>query len=578
MKFKLLFLAFVTTFTPAALAMDAPLVQDHECIQTNSINADDVCSVCHTLAENIPQNERCITNCCKNFICAQDAHAILYSAQNNRHEKDRILYRLRDTGLTLTDEQLKKMYKIAKTSQPPSKKKGCPFCSRNKLSVSHAFLKKPLIPKKAVTIKDSEGKEFQLTSELSTAFLQCESFQMHEDKLNTPSTLDFSDVKPNQKRFLKKNSIIKLAHLIKDPIKELKNIPQDLDFFELANYTLAPRNILYLIANELWPLMQDQGNDTSDAKVYKKYIRQLAKPHFASPKHLAEHRKTHTFNYQYFLLNNKNLSTNGIQLKNNGWYQDEKNQWYKVYPYCTLDGIGDLYGKTLELKVNNQRLTTLTGDEFKNIHKGPEYPTTINLDNNPITHIDESFFQELAKKRAEGIEIDISLQNSHLTSAQKEEYQKKFNTATHTLPQRYLSHFKFKSLAIGGSFIGTTLAIDYLSHKNPELLNTTSKVALAGAGTFIGTIVPTSKLAGVFYGGIGTLIGWAIGSMWEKANSPECVTTPTYVIGACLAIYASSELANHVAFALAKRSHPDIKPGKWPIDEYVWKNNYKIKL
>lgn len=593
MKLKLLFSAFLIFSGSAVISMDKPQTHDAEFMQ-NGIDLDDICLVCHKSANNIPRDERCITSCCKKFICAEDAQSILSSVQNNQWAKDAIKNKLQSAGFALTGEQFKRMYKIAKESLNNVTNAHSSNCSQ-KLTVSTTFLKKPRISKPTLTVIDAEEKKFPLSRELSTALLECSSLEPHDDTLITHTNatvepIDYSgDIRSDKKRFLKQDLIIKLAQLINDPIKELPHMVHNLEFFELADYLTAPNNILYLIANELWPLMQDQKDDTESISIYKKSIRRLAQPHFSSPKHRAAYSLAHCFSYKFHLINSSNHDANN-QLKNGGWYQDNNNQWYKIYPYCTLDGIDDLYGSTCtKLNLSGHRLATLTGDILKNIRK-TEYrnPIEINFDNNPISCIDESFFKELAKKRSEGIDVDISLQNTRLTPAQKTAVNQKFHNATTTLPQRYISEFKYNWLARGAGCLGAVFATYYLSQKSPALISGTSVIssgimgaALGGLG---GALVSAAEshshrpyeyvaILGGFIGGIscGRL---AISSINEYGS----INIPTYILGIPLGGYVASQLANNASLTLAKRSHPEIKRGDYEIHNIVWKNNYKIIL
>lgn len=574
MKFKSLFLALLTIYCTATSAMDAREQQ----IQINvpTIYPDDACLRCHTLAQNVPQNKRCLTECCSQFICADDAQAILKTAANHNWTKRNINHQLTQMHPPLTAEQIKKMRKIA---LPKLAKPGiCPNCNQ-KLSVDFnkgVSLKTPIERKPSITLIDTQNKRFELSPELSAALLKCETLHMYEDSLATKVPIDFSEIK--DKPYLKQDLIIRLAQLIKDPVKETHRMKRDLELFECAHFLGAPDNIFYLIANELWPLMQEQANDTAPIIEYKKSIKLLAKPHFASLLQLREFINAQPYVYDssnpspYSHFYTGNLSSNALlTLPNRGWYQGKNNQWYRIYPFCTLDGIENFRPINIPINLTGHRLERIVSNILEGVNSQNENTNiSFNLDNNPITCIDESFFQALAKRRAAGNAVELSFLNTRLSAQQKEEYKKKFDKATQTLPERYLSRFKFKSLVMGTSFIGTALALNCVYHKNPQLADTAYIISLIGAGAYMGGVAigPITTFGSIFYGAIGTVIGLL-----------AATTTPTrYAAGIAFGSYAASQLADIAALELAKRSHPELKGGDFFREDIIWKNNCKIIL
>lgn len=598
MKLRLLFSALLIISGATTIAMDAPLSDQEIDVNLNTVCPDALCLKCHKFAENISPQDRCLTSCCRQFICVKDAQDILDAGNNQQQTKQYINQQLGSLRLRLTPEQLRRMYKIAK---PKVDHAGMCLNCNQKLSVDFnkgVFLKTPVVKKPKITFIDSLHQQFELNPELSGTIMKCETLQINEDGLinrfkDDPTTItpiDFSGIK--DKTCLKQALIIKLAELIKDPVKETSRIPRNLELFECAHYLGAPHNILYLIANELWPLMQEHAPDNEQTKEYKKNIKKLATPFFASPKQLSSYVLTHpniydAFNpspYSHFYRGD--LSCNSIlRLPNQGWYQDSNKNWYKVYPFCTLDGIENFRPlNNTPIRLTGHRLERIVSNILEGVNS-PNDDTNIfinfDLANNPITCIDESFFQALSKRRALGHEIAISLLNTHLTAQQKEEYKKKFDQATQTFPQRYLSNFKFKSLAIGAGFIGTALAIEYFSHKVPKLINTTSTASSAIVGGFIGGMIAGVALQSPPTGLISGLCSAVVSgiSCYNYINdSSKSFTIPTHILAAPFAAYAAYELANRAALPLAKHSHPDIKRGTWSVDDFVWKNNYKITL
>lgn len=608
MKFKALFLALLTVFSPAILAMDKPVSQAFE--SQKQVDPEDVCPVCLKLAKDLSPDKIRITNCCKQFICWQDAQNIFSSTHYRLTDKNNIKEQLRKTkeqlsytGLPLTDEHLKQMYKTAK-SAIRYKAKRCPSCSKKKLSISNALVKTALKAKPALSFIDAEEIKFELSPELSAALWQCSSLEMHEDSLNaTAEPLDYSDVKPEQKRFLKKDLIIKLAQLIKDPVKETQNMPQNVEFFELANYFAAPDNILYLIANELWPLMQEQKNDAAIIKTYKKYVLGLAQPHLASPQQLMEYEKFSQERYLGFIVRfpngresfDVNLSWPHIfeQLKNEGWYQNEKHTWYKVYPFCKWDDIQQICSRSLDsyqrehckiakLNLTGHRLETISESLLKMMSSQDHI--CITLDHNPINSIDESFFERIAKERATGKNITVSLIDSHLTYKQKEAFNKKWHQATTTYVQKYMSESTYTSLAKGVGYLGSALTIGYLSHKFPEFIQDNTGLAGFILGAISGYKIgkPNDDVTqandprrGLIYGAIGAIATpFGLGYLFDRY--PKAHTLPTHLLSMPIGAAITKKIADYAVIKLAKKSHPDIS---WQADNNVaWNTNYHLKF
>lgn len=453
-------------------------------------------------------------------------------------------------------------------------------------------MEKPLAPeikaedKNLLKIIDIEKKHFVLSRDLSQALLKCTNLDIY--KLHA-GILDFTGLDPKARPFLTQGDIRLLALFIINPKcierDELAPKIKQLDFFELAHYLGAPDNILYLLANETWPLMQDQKDDTDAIKAYKKSLRQAARPHFASPKHLAEYIKAYSKNCYFDWARSHNVDYSNLSfesisggLENKGWYLDKNNNWYKVYPFCTLDGIKDLYESYIpaELHVSGHRLATVSGNLLGN---NSVYNIEIYLDDNPITSIDDSFFQALAKKRAAGQRVEISLMNTKLTAEQKEEFNKKFYNATNTLPQRYLNKSKFRCLATGAACLGTALAVQYFSYKLPGLIRASSVVStgivgfVAGGVTGCLTGFPPLMFLSACYG----LFAAPDSFLESLKNNPKILSLPTHLFAIPLAGLATKMFAaDYAALALAKRSHPDIS---WKAEkDIVWNKNYTLKI
>lgn len=610
MKFKALILALLAII-PATCAMDKPANSAIEA--QKHVDPEDVCPVCLKQAKDLPPDKIRITNCCKQFICDYDARTIFSGKDYRARVRESIKQQLRSTqqqlsytGLQLTSEQLKQMSKIAKQSIS-SEAKHCPSCSQKKWSASSALVKTLLKSKPALTIIDSENNMFELRPDLSAALYQCSLLEMYDDQLNTQAEpLDYSNVKSDQNRFLKKELIIKLAQLIKDPVKETQNMVQNVEFFELAKYLAAPDNILYLIANELWPLMQEQKEDNAQIKTYKKYVLELARPHLASPKQLIEYKE---FNqkgrYLGFIVRfpngresyDVNLSWPHIfeQLKNEGWYQNEKHSWYKVYPFCKWDGIQQICFKSLEsyerehckiakLNLTGHRLETISESLLEMMSSQDDIGIT--LDHNPINSIDESFFERIAKNRPTGQSITVSLIDNHLTDKQKEEFNKKWHQATTTYVQKYMTESTYKSLVKGVGCLGSALAVHYLSHKAHDFVQGFSGLTSIIGGAILGyKIVNQSDYAGHGTGllcGIAGAIAVPVGLGYLFDKYPKAFALPTHMACMPVGAYITKKIADYAVIKLAKKSHPEIQweadNMSWNANDKAWNTNYHLKF
>lgn len=668
MKFKALLFAFLATFGSVILTMDEPLSHGVQTAQTatqkplsqdtqisvqKEINSDDVCPTCLRLAKDIPQQERCITNCCQKFICDTDAQKIIKAVEDarlkedaeqfaqeekarrkeekDRREKESMRRILGNDALQEMNDILKRHNRLVepepqKTQQKVRRISICPYCSKE-LSTTKAFLKKGFIQKPVVEIIDAENNKFDLDQELSTALLQCGSFKMRDDALNTAGTaapLDFSGVIPTQGRFLKQDLITKIAQLINDPINQTPNIPQTLEFFELANYLEAPGNILYIVANELWPLMQDKPNDAPHIKKYKECLRGVARPHLACPNNLLHYLQSipaSTVKQFKDALNQSelNFSFGAIKqnLQNHGWYQDNEQNWYKVYPFCSLDGITEMltylkidtdswrlqsfnlsnhfietfscdFSASIEtLNLSNNNVKKLTG---KQLHKreGSWLPRKIILTNNPINTLEESFFEALRKARTTSSNsCEISLENNTLSNAQKEEIRKKFYKATHTIPERYLNRSLFeKAFLYGGALAGIGAGLyagNKLGNYAPNLMKNISVSASVAIGIIAGACREAyfhhgNESAPWFFfdvtaGATGAYFGSKKLFNYKPQATKVVPMAITGIAGALTGALVAKGTGNIVANGLARISHP-----KTPFSN-TWSNgDYTLKL
>lgn len=469
---------------------------------------------------------------------------------------------------------------------------------------------------------DINGSEFSVNPELSHALLKCtniETLQSH------PGVLDFTGLNASHRPYLTQDKIRLLAFLIASPQSiesaELASKIKQLDFFEAANYLGAPDNILYLLSNELWPLMQEQKNDNEQAKNYKKYIRQLAKSHFACPRHLHNYLKAHPKikdafdDYHedslkhdedsFIILSWDKLEKFYQKLPDGGWYTYEDSQWLIKYPFGSLDGIKELcsslpyrynnnlsinlmlqkhrlesfscdllsYIETLDLSDNN--IKEVTGQQIKYTNRPPR---RIILNGNPINSIQDSFFEALRNVRSgwlinmydanrKNYQDDsgccISLERTALTTDQKKIIAKKFTHATKTLPEQYLNKTAFEvGVSLAGALVGGIVSyygLDYIEPKAPMVIKGLCllPLPLLTAGFYFTNHSEKNQLLVTTL-----LLTFGLHKAYDKepkAISGFTKATYTFFVGGGLGLGTGIGAACLTAYGLAKYSHPKMK-------------------
>jgi hypothetical protein len=624
MKFKFILPALLS-ISGACLAMEPiePIPHDSSSTAVGTIAADSQCPVCMEQANTLDKNNLRITSCCKNFICQPCENNIQETAARNAAQYQtaagQIAF-LEQNGYAPRN-QLKAM---------------CPLC-RKDLSTSSATL---LTQKEPLNIIDVKGAQFALEPELAQALLKCTNLEALEAH---PGILDFSNLKH---KFLTQKLIIGLAKTINNP-RKFKN---DLDStepmakhvtklnpkaFEIAHYLGAPDNILYIMANELWPYIQEQPNDTEPTKQYKKNVRHLARPHLASPKHFLHFLQTKPANYTdnfktHFMKGNLLDTQGGIQLdfdslkvfyttlRDTGWYTHDNSDWYIKYPFCLLDGIKELlihfemdpnYSHsinlsrhkletfscdmlpkigTLNLSYNSIRKLTGSCLAVANKNYIQSLPSRIILESNPIESIDDSFFEIIRKNRGTAYNTtEISLQNSNLTAAQKEDVRKKFYKATHTVPQRYLNSRMFgNAFVYGGCLAGIAGAL-YASNKLADYAPKVAKGISVATSTIAGGIVGALRemyvhrrdesipWLAVDMIGSGTISYFGAHKILEKKPVLAKVLPMAFtsLTGSLAGYFAGWKVGTITANGLAKISHPEIswKNENWSSGDYTLK-------
>lgn len=541
--------------------------------QTGCVSDEDQCMICFLEAKDLPAAQLQLTNCCQSLICKDCEKGVL---------------------------------------EQPLLSAQCQKCRRENWTTRQA----KLVPVE-IKITDVYREKCTLNDKHARALLKCsalEAYTSHE------GVLDFS--KQTQHTFLTKDYIIRLAQIIADPKKERSGtIGPVLKMFEIAHYLGAPDNILFIIANELWPRMQDQTDDSAENKSYKKHVRQLARPHLASPKHLLNYLRINPAASNFFRDLHARDSNQKIQLSftiirllsqlEEDWYTYNDSDWYMGYQFCSLDGIKELLAhlgararsidlsghmletfssdiiewmKTLDLSNNNIRQLTATNLERKN-----HLPDEIILNNNPINLIDESFFEEMRKSRATEYNFcKISIKNCNLSNKQKEEIRKKFYKATTTIPQRYLHSELFRMVFEGGGSLVGTAASLYACYKlndyAPKCAKGISLTTAAILGGAIGcaresffhkrdTSAPWLIFDAITGAALSSIAAYKI---LEKKPQLAKAIPMAYagIVGAITGWAFGGGIGNRTANALHKLTHPEIE---WKNENWT-RGTYTIDL
>ncbi len=620
MKFKLLLPALLS-ISGACLAMEPIEPTHHQSASSavGTIAADSQCPVCMEQAHTVDTNNLRITACCKNFICQPCENTIQETAARNAAQYQ-----------TAAGQ-------IAFGYAPRNQLKASCLLCRKDLKTNPAKLP---CTQKPLEIIDANGTQFTLAPELTQALLQCTSLEALELH---PGALDFSQLKH---KFLTQNMIISLAKTIMSP-KDLKKTLDSIEpmaehvskldpkAFEIAHYLGAPDNILYILANELWPYIQEDKTDSESTKTYKKSLRHLARPHLSSPRHFLRYLQSKPANYTNMLrtqfmggslldpqggiqLDFDSLKVFYSLLRDTGWYTHDNGDWFIKYPFCSLDGIKELLSHigiktdsrysinlsrhkletfscdilpdiaTLNLSYNNIR--TLTGSCLTIANKNyiQSLPYQIILESNPIESIDDSFFEIIRKNRGTAYNTtEISLQNSNLTAAQKKDVRKKFYKATHTVPQRYLNSRIFEGAFLYGGCLAGAAGALYACNKFANYAPQFTKSLSVGLATGIGALIGASRefLSRPAPSGKLMLFDVAAGSICAYVGSKELFNKQPALakvipmicagaLGQLSGYFAGWKAGTITANDLAKLSHPEIS---WNNENWSH-GNYSLKL
>lgn len=572
--------------------------------QTSRISGDDRCIICQEDAKDIAIGTLKLTNCCQNFICQDCENGIRQNAQANAEQ-----YATPEGQIQFIQQN-----GFAPRNQLSAL---CPSC-RSDLVTRNAKL---ISTQKPIKIIDVEGKQFTLEGEEAEALLKCtaiETYTSHE------GILDFSEQKMNT--FLTEILLKVLAKVIAKPEKAISgfslseyskltygsNDPNErlitMKTLQLAHHLRAPDNILFILSNKLWPEMQEGKNDSPEAKDHKKHMRLLARPHLCTPKHFLMYLRTLEVAATVVDRNNINFSFQNLKnfcsrpVNRDGWCKYNNTDWYIVYPFCSLDGIKELLtylgangGSPKDINLSGHMLETfscdmvewlsklyLSGNQIKQLSGAQlkyntRLPYHLILDNNPISKIDESFFQKIKLARnTRGFSSSLSFKNNLLTAKQKKKALQKFYEATHTLPERYVNQRTFERISTYGGGLAGAAASLYgcykLANYAPNLMKYISKGTSAILGGALASLREmqrppyNSALWLMWDVATGSAISYmATHKILEKIPGASKVIpmTLTGLAGVGTGAFGAQVIGDKVTKKLAKLTHPKLETDQW---------------
>lgn len=398
-------------------------------------------------------------------------------------------------------------------------------------SKDKVFVDKPL------TVIDSNGQRHTFTLEESTDLLQCKLLKgCREDCPD--GDLDYSESK-NQ--FIRIDLLKNLAQFCNDVITASASTCDDyFSLLELANYCEAPKNVLFVLANKIWPDLQDRIDDTQKTKDWKKKLRMLVIPYLASPAHFLEYLQNNpTINLDELNKHDLNLSykaINSLHPRKCNWLQGQDGLWYPhplTLRWGSLKGLRalneylaaqrvdrrcgwlciSLSGHAItnfclsELNKTNPTYETFTHFDLDHnliaLITGEQFGTVpfikVLLNHNAIDSVDNSFYNQVHQWRENSKQCIISLQDNAFTEQQKSEIQKKLFKATHALPER-LACAQTRSniaMAIDLAITGTsTLATGYFTNRLLKNYSLALRIPAIAACSLVS--IPTSFFAAIF--------------------------------------------------------------------------------
>lgn len=327
---------------------------------------------------------------------------------------------------------------------------------------------------------DSKGKSYQLTASQRAIFLASELGSQLKDDINQGNKVDFSLLK---RPCLQGRKIIRVLHNTEDPTYltlTSEVVPEEIHLLETANALgLQNQACARHLAQRLWPLIQESGpNPLKLTDWQKKGVKAIARPYAPCPalmlQYLQENRNSKKVKNRIFHLLDEHACR--LNLSHTVCYD------VGYHPkFGTLAGLEDLVRylcRTIhvtseldEVNLDDHMLDTFSLKDIQHMeyqeHRYPfrnglrrllirknciselsehqidttDLPTVLlDLSDNSISNVSDGVFKAINGSRARyriQYHFHLSLARNLLNPIQKEELQKKFYKATHTIPERW---------------------------------------------------------------------------------------------------------------------------------------------
>lgn len=300
----------------------------------------------------------------------------------------------------------------------------------------------------AMEFIDSQGHKCKLPVRESLVFCSSDLGRQLSDDVRVGNQVDFSLLKRSGFKGL---NILKVLAHVHDPTYLTPTnevVPEEVELLEAAHYLgLEQKECTRHFARRLWPLIQKNGPNQLNLSDWQKgYVRAMARPHMPCPAHLVEHLKKRESigndvralvgprgQYDCFDLSHETCKSVGYLprfvtlqgIKELARYVSARTTWSQFSSYKVI-----LDGHALDA----------VAFSLQDILQLGYRAARISLDRNCIAQVSDEVFQEINRLRANSygeFNFTLSLKDNPIGATQKNEIQKKFYRATHTIPERW---------------------------------------------------------------------------------------------------------------------------------------------
>lgn len=298
----------------------------------------------------------------------------------------------------------------------------------------------------AMEFIDSKGHMCKLPVRESLVFCTSDLGKQFADDIRVGNEIDFSSLK---RAGLKGANILKVLTHVHDPsylTPTNEVVPEEVEMLEAAHYLgLEQQKCARHFAARLWPVIQKNGPNPLKLSDWQKgYVCAMARPHMACPAHFLEHLKGRES------IGNDARALVGFREQYDCFdlsHEACKNVGY-LSRFVTLQGIKE-FAMYIAARTTwtQSRKVILDGHaldscafSLQDIMQLGYRMTDISLNGNCIEQVPDEVFQSINRLRASSFgefNFKLSLKDNPLSVTQKNEIQKNFYKATHTIPERW---------------------------------------------------------------------------------------------------------------------------------------------